>query len=117
MSPTNAPPIDITAFNALRAMVGEDTLPAIIDQFIEHAATVHTAIEESIAHNDAETLAATAHKLKPSSKQFGLMKLHHYLMAFEAFGNEGDMESAKTELEALTDALIESRNILRDLSS
>jgi CheY-like chemotaxis protein/HPt (histidine-containing phosphotransfer) domain-containing protein len=78
----------------LKSYVGDD--PALIRELLSdfRASAVHAArqMRSAVAVGDSQALAATAHRLKSSSRQVGAKALGELCAQLEAVGHEGRIE-------------------------
>lgn len=84
----------------LRESVGE-SFGRMVECFLEDAPAYLDGIEQAIVKGDAEGLAASAHSLKGSARNFGADQLADVCRELEVFGQRGDTEGARARISAL----------------
>jgi PAS domain S-box-containing protein len=100
-SPANsqAPSIDRSALDEIRAMQGEggdDVLSELIRLYLQDSPRSLTAIREAIANDDPTGLERSAHALKGSCSYFGARRLANICAELEDMGLRKRLEGAKS---------------------
>jgi HPt (histidine-containing phosphotransfer) domain-containing protein len=110
-----APSIDHNMLKQLNNMVGHNTTVLLIQQFLAYALQQLTALQQSLAVGDAETLRYQAHQFKGESLQMGANQLGALCERLEMLAQQGKLEAAppnlaklKTELSRVETALTQT---------
>ena len=89
-----------------------ELLEELIDLFRSNSSSLLTAMQESLASEDCETLQQSAHSLKGSVGNFSTATAYEAALAMETFARGEDLESAagafsllQSELESLISEL------------
>jgi HPt (histidine-containing phosphotransfer) domain-containing protein len=92
-------------------------LSELIDVFLERASPRLAAIRDAIDQEDAEALERTAHVLKSSSAQMGVVPLAQLCADLEALGRSGTTTGASDLIESLTSTYQQARVALKSEAS
>ena len=76
-------------------------LEKIIDMYLDESARIQTEMAIAIEAGDAPALYQLAHTLKSTSANVGAMKVADVSKTLEGCGRSGELENARTLLEAL----------------
>ena len=98
---SNPPPqLDMTAFNTLKKIFGNNFQQAI-DSILNCAHDNILLMENAIENNDAAQLELASHSLKGACSQFGAMALSELAQQMENFAKELEVNKGCNILEAL----------------
>jgi PAS domain S-box-containing protein len=92
--------IDDSTFRQLQEMIGEDSIPLLLDlinTYLEDSQHLINIVEEAIAHQDSQQIYHAAHTLKSSSATLGALKLSQICVTLESKARKGIIEGI-TEL-------------------
>ncbi len=108
--------VDVERFDMLHAMVkeGVSLFQRSSGNFIAHAHDHLTAIRAAVDEADAETLSATAHKLKGSALNLGLPRVGHAAAELEEHGRAGRLEVSGAAYVALAQEMEQALVALAD---
>lgn len=113
---SNHPSIDPAALNELRAFQepGEpDIVAELIEIFLDDCPGRLEAIRAGVEQNDAAAVAASAHALKSSCAQLGVLRMSAMCQYLEAQGKAGDLDGTQ---EIVVDLLDEFQHVHGQLS-
>jgi len=96
--------IDITTFNELKQMSGEDFINELIDAFLDDAPNMIKAMRIAIAARDVETFRRNAHSLKSNANTFGAAELAGLARELEIMAKDYNLNIGN-RLEVLSEAL------------
>jgi HPt (histidine-containing phosphotransfer) domain-containing protein len=90
--------VDDNVLRELRASVEGDMsfVRDLVDAYVSDSAGLLDAIEEALAHNDAEALVRPAHTLKSSSATLGAMDLSATARTLEMAARSGTLDADET---------------------
>ena len=111
------PVIDVTTFNELKQMSGEDFINELIDTFLEDAPKIIAEIKSGLATNNADTFRRAAHSLKSNAATFGASHLAALAKDLEMLGKENKLHETGDRLKALDEAYMSVHSELKDLKS
>ena len=88
--------VDTKALNKLLEVIGydNDSLAELMDSFLEDAPELLTEITRGLASGDTQTLTRSAHTLKSSARDFGLLELSDSCLQLEQKGKTGSLDGA-----------------------
>ncbi|MDM8560154.1 Hpt domain-containing protein [Candidatus Parabeggiatoa sp. HSG14] len=95
------PSIDHNMLKQLNNMVGHNTTVLLIQQFLTYALQQLTALQQSLAIGDAETLRHQAHQFRGESLQMGANQLGAICERLETLAQQGQLDAAPTNLAKL----------------
>lgn len=95
--------IDITTFNELKQMSGEDYINELIDAFLDDAPTMLAAMQTAIAAQDVESFRRNAHSLKSNANTFGAIELGKLAKELEYMARENNLNIGN-KLDGLSEA-------------
>lgn len=107
-------PIDLSVFNQLKEISGEDFINDLIDAFLDESPGMLAGIESALASGDAESFRRNAHSLKSNAATFGASDLAALARELEMMGREGNLEIG-TRLEALKESYAAAAERLKGL--
>jgi diguanylate cyclase (GGDEF)-like protein len=93
-------PLDQEIFCELRESVGK-AFEKLLEIFMEDTPKYLQSLEQAVAMSDSETVAAVAHSIKGSSRNFGANRLGDISKALEDIGRSGTLKGADEVLESL----------------
>ncbi len=97
--------LDMTTFEELKQMSGEDFIDELVDTFLEDSPKLVTEMKAALQANDADTFRRAAHSLKSNSATFGANRLSELSRELEVLGKEHRLSEAETRLPPLEDTL------------
>ncbi len=86
------PVIDITTFNDLKQMSGEDFINELIDAFLDDAPNMINQMKSAVPANDIESFRRNAHSLKSNANTFGAMELAALAKELEFMAKENNLD-------------------------
>lgn len=107
--------IDLSAFIALRADLGEDFVKEMVDTFIDDSRHQAAILQEGLAENHQADFIRAAHTLKSTSLIFGARNFSELARELEQIGREGHLEGSGEKVKCLNDSLIGLHELLRGL--
>jgi HPt (histidine-containing phosphotransfer) domain-containing protein len=107
-------PIDLSVFNQLKEISGEDFINDLIDAFLDESPGMLAGIESALASGDVESFRRNAHSLKSNAATFGASDLAALARELEMMGREGNLEIG-TRLEALKESYAAAAERLKGL--
>lgn len=99
------PVIDITTFNELKQMSGEDYINELIDAFLDDAPNMISAMKTAISAQDVESFRRNAHSLKSNANTFGATELGQLAKELEFMARENNLQIGN-KLDVLNDAFV-----------
>lgn len=96
-------PVSAATLRELRDSLGEAYVP-MLECFLADAPDYLDAIETAVSEADTDRLAAVAHSLKGSARNFGADVLGEMCRRLEDCGRRGNIEAASPELSAVREA-------------
>jgi HPt (histidine-containing phosphotransfer) domain-containing protein len=97
--------IDITTFNELKQMSGEDFINELIDAFLEDAPTMIHEMRSAIPAGDVESFRRNAHSLKSNANTFGATELGILAKELESMAKENNL-NVENRLDDLHEAFL-----------
>ena len=90
--------IDAKALNQLLEVIGydNDSLVELMDSFLEDAPELLAGMTRGLESSDTQTLTRSAHTLKSSARDFGLMELSDCCLQLEQKGKAGSLDGAES---------------------
>lgn len=107
-------PVDLSVFNQLKEISGEDFINDLIDAFLDESPGMLAGIESALASGDVESFRRNAHSLKSNAATFGASDLAALARELEMMGREGNLEIG-TRLEALKESYAAAAERLKGL--
>jgi histidine phosphotransfer protein HptB len=107
-------PIDLTVFNQLKEISGEDFINDLIEAFLDESPGMLAEIESALASGDVESFRRNAHSLKSNAATFGASELATLAKELEIMGREGNLEIG-ARLEALKESFAAATEALKGL--
>ena len=95
--------IDLSVFNGLKEMMGDDFIGELVDTYLQDSPELFQQMHQALESNDAETFRRAAHSLKSNSANFGAMQLSAMARELEFMGRENRLDQAGETL-ALAEA-------------
>ena len=86
------PIIDVTIFNELKEMSGEDFINELIDAFLEDGPNMLNNMQTALQTKDVESFRRNAHSLKTNANTFGAMELGAQAKELEYMARENNLE-------------------------
>ena len=88
--------VDTKALNQLLEVIGydHDSLVELMDSFLEDAPEMLTGMTTGLESGDTQTLTRSAHTLKSSARDFGLLELSDSCLQLEQKGKAGSLDGA-----------------------
>ena len=111
------PVIDITTFNELKEMSGEDYINELIDAFLDDAPDMIRNMRIALEAKDVESFRRNAHSMKSNAATFGANGLAALAKELEALGRENKLHETGDRLKALEDAYASVCDELKGLKS
>jgi HPt (histidine-containing phosphotransfer) domain-containing protein len=86
--------VDINALNQLLDVIGGDheSLMELVDSFLADSRELLLAMTNGLETGDAPTIARSAHTMKSSARDFGMMELAEICLQLELKGKSGDLQ-------------------------
>lgn len=84
--------IDITTFNELKAMSGEDFINELIDAFLDDGPQMIHKMRVAVSTQDVESFRRNAHSLKSNANTFGAMELGALAKELEFMARENNLD-------------------------
>lgn len=97
--------IDITTFNELKAMSGEDFINELIDAFLDDGPKMIHEMRVAVLTQDVESFRRNAHSLKSNANTFGAMELGALAKELEFMARENNLEIGN-KLDTLNEAFL-----------
>ncbi|MHB8864488.1 MAG: response regulator, partial [Pirellulaceae bacterium] len=110
LPPTASIPADgiVDWQDALDAVNGDrGTLDAVVEAFLSEAPKLVGQLRHALATNDAATFRRASHTLKSSLRFFGAHQAADRAWQLELLGKDGDLDTARQQVDALIDAVDE----------
>jgi CheY-like chemotaxis protein/HPt (histidine-containing phosphotransfer) domain-containing protein len=95
--------LDRTAFEGLRATMGDAVLDELTSTFVEDSQELVGTMRRALAGKDADSVRRAAHSLKSNAATFGAMTLSTLARDLEALAKSGSLEGAAPQVERLAD--------------
>ena len=107
--------IDLTIFNELKQISGEDFINELIDAFLEDAPNMLALMQKAAASGDVETFRRNAHSFKTNANTFGAIELAALAkeLEFMAKGNDLNVGSKLDTLKSMYGKVAEELEGLR----
>jgi histidine phosphotransfer protein HptB len=88
--------VDTKALNQLLEVIGydNDSLVELMDSFLEDAPELLTGMTKGLESGDTQALTRSAHTLKSSARDLGLLELSDCCLQLEQIGKTGSLEGA-----------------------
>lgn len=96
--------IDMTTFEELKQMSGEDFIGELIDTFLEDGPKLINEMKSSLKSRDADVFRRAAHSFKSNSATFGANGLSLLAKELESLGRENKLDEIGIRLETLEQA-------------
>jgi HPt (histidine-containing phosphotransfer) domain-containing protein len=93
--------IDLSVFNELKEMVGQDFIGELIDTFLDEAPQLISSLQNGLLQNDTEIFYRSAHSLKSNGAIFGAQLLSEQAKALELLGRSGQLDQVGDQIEKL----------------
>jgi histidine phosphotransfer protein HptB len=106
--------IDITIFNELKQMSGEDFINELIDAFLEDGPNMLNNMQSALEAKDVESFRRNAHSLKTNANTFGATELGALAKELEYMARENNL-NAGNRLENLNQAFSEAAEELKGM--
>ncbi|PPK87834.1 PAS domain S-box-containing protein [Neolewinella xylanilytica] len=86
----------------------EQFVESMVEIFTEHTPLALTEISEAMHRKDYETVAKTAHRIKPSIESMGIVQIEGLAKDIECYGKSADPDHAEltAKVDRLTDTLV-----------
>jgi HPt (histidine-containing phosphotransfer) domain-containing protein len=97
--------LDMTTFEELKQMSGEDFIDELVDTFLEDSPKLVTEMKSALRTNDTDTFRRAAHSLKSNSATFGATRLSEMSRELEVLGKEHRLSEAEKLLPPVEDTL------------
>lgn len=108
------PVIDITIFNELKEMSGEDYINELIDAFLDDAPNMISAMRTAIAAQDVESFRRNAHSLKSNANTFGATELGVLAKELEYMARENNL-IVGNKLDAVNESFLAAAEELKGM--
>jgi HPt (histidine-containing phosphotransfer) domain-containing protein len=86
------PIIDLTTFNELKQMSGEDFITELIDAFLEDGPNMLNNMQAALDGRDVESFRRNAHSLKTNANTFGALELGTQAKELEYMARENNLD-------------------------
>ncbi len=86
------PLIDVTTFNELKEMSGEDFINELIDAFLEDGPNMIANMQAALETKDVESFRRNAHSLKTNANTFGATELGTQAKELEYMARKNNLE-------------------------
>jgi len=96
--------IDLTTFDELKQMSGEDFINELLDTFLDDAPKLIDQLKSALAAKDADSFRRAAHSLKSNAATFGARRLSDLAKQLEMLGKEDKLADTGDGLNALEQA-------------
>ena len=96
--------IDLTTFDELKQMSGEDFINELLDTFLDDAPKLIDELKSALAAKDADSFRRAAHSLKSNAATFGAQRLSDLAKQLEMLGKENKLAETGDRLDALEQA-------------
>jgi HPt (histidine-containing phosphotransfer) domain-containing protein len=109
--------IDVTIYNNLKVMMGDDYIGELIDAYFEETPQLIGQIERAYGSGDADAFRRAAHSLKSSSASFGAIQFSARAKELEMIGKEGSLAGVSDKVASLKEdycAVHDTLEALRD---
>ena len=93
--------IDMTTFQTLKEVSGEDFIGELINTFLEDAPRLISEMKSALSASDADAFRRAAHSFKSNSATFGANRLSELARELEMIGKENKLGEAGGRLTAL----------------
>ena len=93
--------IDMTTFEELKQMSGEDFIGELIDTFLEDGPKLISEMKSSMESGDADVFRRAAHSFKSNSATFGANRLSLLAKELETLGREKKLDEIGSHLDTL----------------
>lgn len=97
--------IDITTFNELKTMSGEDFINELIDAFLDDGPQMIHEMRVAVSTQDVESFRRNAHSLKSNANTFGAMELGTLAKELEFMARENNLDIGN-KLDILNEAFL-----------
>lgn len=108
------PVIDITTFNELKQMSGEDYINELIDAFLDDGPGMIANMRAALSSQDVESFRRNAHSLKSNANTFGAIELGVLAKELEFMARDSNL-SVGNKLDVLNDAFEVAADELRGM--
>jgi HPt (histidine-containing phosphotransfer) domain-containing protein len=109
--------IDITTFDELKQMSGDEFINELIDTFLEDAPKMIAELEAAFSANDADVFRRAAHSMKSNAATFGASELAALAKELEMLGKEKRLAETGDRLKHLAEAYEAVRTELARMKS
>jgi HPt (histidine-containing phosphotransfer) domain-containing protein len=99
------PIIDITTFEELKQMSGEDYINELIDAFLDDGPGMIASMRTALTAQDVESFRRNAHSLKSNANTFGAIELGLLARELEFMARENNLNIGD-KLEVLNEAFV-----------
>jgi len=96
--------IDLTTFDELKQMSGEDFINELLDTFLDDAPKLIDQLKSALAAKDADSFRRAAHSLKSNAATFGARRLSDLAKQLEMLGKEDKLADTGDRISALEQA-------------
>ena len=107
--------LDLSVFNDLKEMVGDDFIGELLNTFLEETPQLITSMQNALLKNDVETFRRLAHSLKSNGASFGAQALSDQARALELLGRAGQLSQVGDKLETLSAEYKKVEEVLKRL--
>lgn len=97
--------LDMTTFEELKQMSGEDFIDELVDTFLEDSPKLVGEMKAALQANDVDAFRRAAHSLKSNSATFGATRLSELSRELEMLGKEHRLSEAEPRLQPLEETL------------
>jgi len=97
--------IDITTFNELKEMSGEDFINELIDAFLDDGPKMIHEMRIAVPARDVESFRRNAHSLKSNANTFGAMELGALAKELEFMAKQNNLD-IENRLEVLNEVFL-----------
>lgn len=116
-SVTNTPLYDLTGLEEL-SHGDEKFVKHMLQLFVKVSNEAITELEDALENSDYQQISKTAHRIKPSIDNMGIVTLKDKIRALEKFPADGDSEARKKLIMLVKDTLKKvSEQLISDLKS
>lgn len=109
--------IDLTEFENLKQLSGDEFINELIDTFLEDAPKMISELRDALKSGDAEVFRRAAHSLKSNSATFGATHLSALAKELEMLGKENKLGEAGSRLDVLGETYQQVAAELQELRS
>ncbi len=106
--------IDQGTFDGLKAAVGADYVPELVNAFLEEAPALVAQLQTALAAGDAETFRRAAHSVKSNAATFGATRLFELARELEFMARENRLGEVGDRIEVLEDAFARAAAELKE---